>query len=239
MAKEKTRVAAVCLVDHEKVVRSYIEMRALYEAYVKAKEVSSSIFRTGSDASWAVIRETVENHKRSELRKTYYKEVYKDLHAAVDGMRQNGVQPYAEYVGWLSDQAMMYRRQLDQLIYDEMDYARRDEKLWGIVGRLAVLTKLRSDIAMTILALIAPPGLGNTLVSAGYSGATDLVSAASSTGKVDIFCFEGTGFSVIAPAVEKVMELDSGSSKILNWPLAIKSIVQALMNAKSDWDKFA
>lgn len=239
MAIGKTRIAAVCLVDHDKVVRSYIEIRALYEAYVKAKAVSSSIFRTGSYTYWADMRVKVENNKRSELRKTYHKEVRKDLYAALDGIRHNGLEPYVDYAGWLSDQAMMYRRQLDQLIFDEMDYARRHEKLWGILGRLAVLTKLRSDIALTTLALVAPPGTLNTLIGAGYSGAIDLVTAASSTKKVDIYSFEGTGFSLFAPVVEKAMEMDTNASRILNWPLAIKSIVQALMSAKSDWDKFA
>jgi len=239
MASSKTRIAVIDLKGHEKTVRSYIEMRALYEAFVKAKSASESIFRTGSDAYWADMREKVENHKRAELRKAYTNEVRRDLTEALDSSRRNGVAKYVDYMGWLSDQALMYRRELDQLIYDEMDYARSNEKLWGVIGKLAVLTKLRSDIAMTTLGLIAPPGLSAILVDIGYSGATDLLGAVSSTDKVDVFCFEGTALSFIAPTLEHVMEMDSGGSKILNWPLAMKSIVQALISAKSDWDKFS
>lgn len=239
MRIEKTQCAIVDLKGHEKTIRSYVEMRALFEAYVKAKSASESIFRTGSDAYWADMRAKMENYKRGVLRRAYTNEVRRDLTEVLDSCRRNGVSGYIDYLAWLSDQAFMYRRELDQLIYDEMEYARRNEKLWGVIGKLAVLIKLRSDIAMTTLAFVAPPGLSATLVDVGYSSAMDLVGTVSSTDKVDVFCFQGTALSVIAPTLQHVMEMDSGATKILNWPLAVKSIVQALMSAKSDWDKFS
>ncbi len=237
MAKSITTVACLNIAGHEKIVRGYIELRALNEAFAKAQKVTGSIWKTGSTDYWQEMRNKVEQHKRSELRQKYTKEVRRDLAAALNKGRTHGITPYIDLINSYQQKAFANRRELDGMIADEMAYAKRDEQLWGLLGRLAVIVKLRCDQTMVVLGVIVT-GVPGILVGIGYSVGQDTVAIARDPKEADVWSIHGTGFSIISPLLEKVMEMDSGAVKILNWPQMVLGTVESLVSAKSDWDLF-
>ena len=88
-----------------------------------------------------------------------------------------------------------------------------------------------------ILGTLSAPAAG--AVGLAYSISQDSIAVAREPKDADLWSFHGTGFTVVAPRIEKIMELDKGAVKILNWPLAVLSVVESLVSAKSDWDKFS
>jgi len=238
MVRSHTKVATIQLTGHENIIRSYIELRALEEAFAKAKSVTGSFFMPGSDASKQDMRNKVEKHQRSELRTTYTKAVRNELTDAFAKCPTQGMTPYLDLLLKYQDKAFKSRRSLDNMIADEMAYARHEEKLWGILGKLAVYVKVRCDMAMVVLGTITV-GVPAVLVGIGYSAAQETISAARDSKGADVLSFHGTGFSIVSPVLERVMEMDKGAVKILNFPQAILGIVESLVSAKSDWDKFS
>ena len=181
----KTQVASVNLTGHNKTFRAYIEMRALCEAYTKAKAVSGKLFSTGSSDYWAEMRTKVENNKRSEFRKSYEREVRQRLATIFNELPVKGFSPYIKYLVEANERALKYRRDLDAMIQEEMEYARRNERLFGILGQAAVIVKFSADIGMSILGAVVP-GAGNLLTSLGYSAAQDLIKSVDNTKQADV-----------------------------------------------------
>ena len=241
MSSHTTQVLNADLTGHNRTFRTYIEMRALCEAFAKAKAVSGNVFSTGSSDYWAEMRTKVENNKRSELRKVYEKEVRQKLTAILNELPKQGFAPYIKYLVDTNDRALKYRRDLDSMIQEEMDYARRNEKLFGILGRAAVITKLAADVTLTILGAAAP-FVGSLLIGLGYSGAQDAIKNVEASKNADVWVFQDTKKTFIITvgekALQKGMELDKGAEKILGVPFMIESIVSALISASDDWKKF-
>jgi len=241
MAANKTRVAVIQLAGHDKVVRSYIEMRALYEAFAKARKVAGGFKFSGSKSYWEDMRMKTENNERKGLRKTYQNEVERGISEALGKIGTNGISPYVDYMCELHQQTFMYRRQLDGLIAEDLEYARSEEKLFGILGKLAVVTKAGADIALTVLGEL--PG-ASSLVGYGYTAATDTISTIASTKDADVFCFvtgdTGKGLLVDAgkTVVEKVVGKESNKFKVVKIGAVIQSIYSAIDSAKKDWQKF-
>lgn len=243
MAKGTITVAIIQLDGHDKTVRSYIEMRALYEAFAKAKAVAGGFNATGSVSYWDDMRSKVENHKRGELRKVYEKEVRQKLADVLAKSRRQGISVYSAYITQLKQKALLYRRQVDQLIYEDIEYARRDEGLFGMLGKLAVITKAGADISMAILGA-AFPGAAATYSGFFYSGGLDIVSSVEATKDADVWCFTGTKQGLIMatgqPIVERALQMegDKLAEKCMNWALVIPAIASALVEADESWKKF-
>ena len=237
----KTQVASVNITGHNRTFRAYIEMRALCEAYTKARAVSGKLFSTGSSDYWAEMRTKVENNKRSEFRKSNEREVRQRLATIFNELPVKGFSPYIKYLVEANERALKYRRDLDAMIQEEMEYAQRNEKLFGILGQAAVIVKLRADITLAILGTIAP-FVGSLLVALGYSGAQDAVKTVEASKNTDVWVFQDTKqtflLTVGAEGLKKGMELDKGAQKVLGVPLVIGSIVSALTSASEDWKKF-
>lgn len=243
MPSHKTRVANVNISGHNRIFRSYIEMRALCEAYATAKAVSNSMFRTGSEGTWADRRAMMENHKRSELRRAYEREVRQKLETIFTGLPRHGFGPYITYLVEANDRALKHRRDLDAMIQDEMEYARRDEKLYGILGKAAVITKFSADIGMTILGAI--PGVGNLLTDLGYSAAQDAIRSVENSKNADVWVFEDTTKTLVLAGgeawLEKGLEIEKASTyapKAVKGALVLDSIYAGLLAAADDWRRF-
>jgi len=236
MARSTTKVASFDLTGHEKIIRSYIELRALEEAFIEAKEKTGSIWLPGSDDFKQDLRNKMEQNKRSDFRDRYTKAVRSELIAAFGKWTSQGIKPYLDLLAGYQDKAFKSRRSLDGMIANEMTYANREEKLWGVLGSIAVYVKVRCDMGMVLLGTMTV-GVPALLVGLGYSATQDTISAVRDPKEANFWSFHGTGFSIVATVAEKVAKTGT-PLKVLKFTEAAASIVESLINAKSDWDKF-
>lgn len=92
-------------------------------------------------------------------------------------------------------------------------------------GRMAHGT-LDSDVKVRMVLLgTITIGVPAPLVDIGYSAAQDTISVVRNPKGADVLSFHGTGFSIVSPVLEKVMEMDKGAVKILNFPQAVLGIL--------------
>ncbi|MBX2973644.1 MAG: hypothetical protein KF797_11110 [Flavobacteriales bacterium] len=244
MAVRRTRIAVVDLSGHHKIFRCYIEMHALADAYAKAKAVSGRLFRTGSEASWIDFRNKMEQNLRSEYRKVYEREVRQELSAILTNLPNRGFGPYIKYLCDTNEATLKHRRDLDHMIHEEIEYARRNEGLFGFLGKAAVVVKFSADIGMAILGAV--PGISaitSFLTGLGYSAAQDAIKTVEASKGADAWVIKDSSKTLVLAAgeqwLEKGLEIDKvGATKAVKGALALESIYSGLLAAADDWRRF-
>ena len=123
-----------------------------------------------------------------------------------------------------------------------MEYACGDDKLYGILGQLAVITMFSADIGMAILRAVVP-GIGNLLTSLGYSAAQDAIKTVKASKTADVWTFLDTTKTVVLAGgdewLKKGLEFDkAGLAKPLTGALTLESIYSGHLAAADVWRKF-